>query len=174
MREIFENIFVKYYARLLLYALKVAKSFGLTREDAEDAVQESFIALWEVIEAGIIIPEIFFWCCLVIKRKLLNLKTRKTTEAKVLTNILLKLIQNIDDEATLDNEKEILRPVIEQKLTPPEIKIFKLRLEGKKYEEIAKIIEITEVNARKKVFDITCKLRAYFSRTKQIERGNYG
>lgn len=143
----FNQIFMAYDARLMKYA----SSICVTREDAEEVVQDVFTSLWEN-RAAIVGTDITGWLIRVCRNKALKLLRRRVFQADITgfpespSGQMTPLEQLYFDEI----EKHINKII--QQLPPARKKIFLLhREEGRSYQQIADELGISVFTVKKQV-----------------------
>lgn len=142
----FENIFKHYYRQLFFYAY----GFVMDEMEAEDIVQETFAIIWErrarlpeSLDIQAYLYAAVKYACLKYFRRL---KLSDKYHQRQIEAFLLSFAQ---DE--MEENEEIVLAVrrAKEKLTKQQLKIVELHIsEGKKYEEIAAILELSENTVR--------------------------
>jgi RNA polymerase sigma-70 factor (ECF subfamily) len=127
--------------RLLRYAM----SFGITVQDGEDIVQETFLALFHHLQRGRSGSNIHGWLFRVTHN--LALKRRMAIQSELAVGIT-KEIQTLDprpdpEEHTLFGERHARLHAVLQALSIEDQACLRLRSEGLRYREISKIVGIS-------------------------------
>jgi RNA polymerase sigma-70 factor (family 1) len=142
-RKAFVEIYDRYYSLLYLYAYKKLKE----REEAKDAVQDVFIALWnrrEEIRFDISLSGYLYRS---VRNRALNIFAHKNIESKYLASLDEYLKANHEGTDYLIREKEIAALIeIEINNLPLKMReVFLLsRTENLTYKEIAEKLNISE------------------------------
>ncbi|MFA4870198.1 MAG: RNA polymerase sigma-70 factor [Pedobacter sp.] len=142
-RKAFVEIYDRYYSLLYLYAYKKLKE----REEAKDAVQDVFIALWnrrEEIKFDISLSGYLYRS---VRNRALNIFAHKNIESKYLASLDEYLKANHEGTDYLIREKEIAALIeIEINNLPLKMReVFLLsRTENLTYKEIAEKLNISE------------------------------
>ena len=142
-RKAFIEIYNRYYSLLYLYAYKKLKE----REEAKDAVQDVFIALWnrrDEIRFDISLSGYLYRS---VRNRALNIFAHKNIESKYLASLDEYLKANHEGTDYLIREKEIAALIeIEINNLPLKMReVFLLsRTENLTYKEIAQKLNISE------------------------------
>ena len=161
-KEALEWVFQKYHHALYYHALDFLKSPVL----AEDAVQEVFVKLWE--NRNQIKPDLSFkaYIFCISKNHIINQLKRTAREIKVHQEISHRSItsHNAVEEQVMYAESEALARKALDTLPPKRKKVFIMhRLEGKKYGEIATLMNISKNTVRDHVVKADKTIRTYFA-----------
>ncbi|MSV27686.1 MAG: sigma-70 family RNA polymerase sigma factor [Bryobacterales bacterium] len=135
------SLFDDWYRSLLFYVCRLAAS----REDAEDVIQEAFLLLYRACRSGREIVNAKGWT-LRVTRRLLWKRMREMASDRVVPGSAEWL--DLLPSGTGDPEKPLLASEDDlwaalSILTPRELEVVLLRLEGLKYREIAGSLELT-------------------------------
>jgi RNA polymerase sigma-70 factor (family 1) len=159
-RGAFKTIYLSYYNKIYVYALKFTKSTDL----AEDIAQDVFIKVWENRQS---LTEITFfrgYLFTICKNQTLNLLSRAATEARIKTSILSAFAGfHSDDENKIQSAEyeRLLNEAIEH-LPPKRKEIFRLcKVEGLSYEEAAGRLGITTGTVNDHIVKATRSVREY-------------
>ncbi|HJA14515.1 MAG TPA: RNA polymerase sigma-70 factor, partial [Candidatus Butyricimonas faecavium] len=139
----YEELFRIFYRYMVVYAYR----FVLRKEVAEDLVQEIFIGIWETNKTFNSFYGFRAFLYNALRNSCINYLKHEDTEFRYRQ----KVMQEHREEEEDDNENyflmreemyRLLHEAIE--LLPEKCKVvFKLRLEGKKNEEIAEILKLS-------------------------------
>lgn len=129
-RATVEHTFQTWYPTLLRYAERITGHTGL----AEDAVQDVFVRLYGELAAGRMVNNPRAWTLVVLRRDLVRQwKTyQSTTSLEDIPEIATSTVSPDDDLSRLLDL-----------LTPRESEVLLLRLEGMKYDDIARELDIS-------------------------------
>lgn len=157
-----EWVFQKYHHALYYHALDFLKSPAL----AEDAVQEVFVKVWENRKQ--IKPDLSFKAYLfcISKNHIINQLKSISREIKVHQEISHRTLSshNAVEEQVMYAESEALARKALDELPPKRKKVFILhRLEGKKYAEIAALMNISKNTVRDHVVKADKTIKEYFA-----------
>jgi RNA polymerase sigma-70 factor (ECF subfamily) len=149
----------QFRVRLLRYAI----SLGLSLHDAEDVVQEVFLALFRHLQAGRSRVNLAGWTFRVTHNLPLKKRIRKQTDKGVANGDLCMAQQkssggNPEEEMIFNERHRILRRTFE---TLPEVDrlCIQLRAEGLTYREIADILGISLGGVANYLSRSFCRLR---------------
>lgn len=161
-KEALERLFQKYHHALYYHALDFLKSPEL----AEDAVQEVFVKVWENRKQ--IKPDLSFKAYLfcITKNHIINQLKRISREIKARQEIAHRILSshNAVEEQIVYAEYEALARKALDELPPKRKKVFILhRLEGKKYGEIAVLMNISKNTVRDHVVKADKTIKEYFA-----------
>ncbi|WP_173002977.1 RNA polymerase sigma-70 factor [Chitinophaga sp. SYP-B3965] len=143
----FREIFIAYDARLTAYAAKIC----ITRQDAEEVVQDVFISLWEH-RADMEGNDISGWLITVCRNKALKSLRRQILHTDI--SSLPKVPVDLSDPLQQLYFQEIEQYIntIIQSLPPMRKKIFLMsRDEDKSYQQIADELGISVLTVKKQV-----------------------
>jgi RNA polymerase sigma-70 factor (family 1) len=154
--------FQKYHHALYYHALDFLKSPAM----AEDAVQEVFVKVWENRKQ--IKPDLSFKAYLfcITKNHILNQLKRISREIKAREEISRQALtsHNAVEEQVVYAEYEAFARKALDELPPKRKKVFMLhRLEGKKYGEIAVLMNISKNTVRDHVVKADKSIKEYFA-----------
>lgn len=142
LRDNFDKIYIVYFSRMKRFA----KEYVLFDEDAENIVQDVFVLLWEkrdVLEIQVSLAPYLFS---LVKNKCFDYLRRKVVVAEFKQELSIKLfaLELMDYSFSSDEEIEAIVTEAVNKLPDRCRKIFiKSRVEGMKYREIAKDLNIS-------------------------------
>lgn len=126
--------------RLVGYAL----SFGISRQDGEDVVQDTFLALFGHLQQGRPRNNLRAWLYRVTHNLALKRRTRITVEPVAPTNEVDRIDpQPNPEEALLFQEKHALFQAALHALPGVDQRCLRLRAEGLRYREIGRILGIS-------------------------------
>ena len=137
--EAYRRLYDDYYKALVLYADKIL----LSEESSEDVVQSVFVYMWEKKVTFASYPAFTTYIYKAVRNAAFNLLRHKEVEA-----LYVKHQENsfnpMESEESFYTEEvhRMLLQAIDQ-LTPRQREIFLLRLNNKKNEEIAQMMEIS-------------------------------
>lgn len=156
----FAAIFSRYYYGLVLYC----NSWIAERSECEDIVQNVFVDLWEE-RNHIHISSLKSYLLRCVRYDCLDaIKHKKVVEshvAKAMSAIDDSLVWAAADNYVLYNELEQLIGTTLDKLDADAVKAFKMsRWEGMKYDEIAKVMNVSRRTVEVRVTKIVRQLRA--------------
>jgi RNA polymerase sigma-70 factor (ECF subfamily) len=144
-KHAFRNIFEAYYESLLCFAFRYLKS----KEDAEGAVQDVFLWVWEKREEWHVDGTLRAYLFRAVKYKCLDLLRHEKVKKKYMLEHSLSEESTVQSQASIEKEidaakfERIAREAIEDLPERARI-IYKLsRLEGLTYHEIAEVLEIS-------------------------------
>ena len=154
-QDIFQTIYAQYYPVVYRLGLGYFKGdSGL----ADDMVQEVFIRVWKKYDYFKGESQVNTWvyriainCCLT------EIRRKKSYE----TRVLLYQEPETDSAEKQQNDQKILHHCIAQ-LNEPDRVLTMLILEDLSHQDIARILGITEVNARVKVHRVKEKLHRIY------------
>ncbi len=143
----FREIFMAYDARLMAYAAKIC----ITRQDAEEVVQDVFASLWEN-RAAMEGDDITGWLITVCRHKALKSLRRQVLHADIGTLPEMPTHQlNPLEQLYFEEIEKHIQAVI-QSLPPVRRKIFLMsREEDKSYQQIADELGISVLTVKKQV-----------------------
>lgn len=96
-------------------------------------------------------------------------KSKKQRVVALEENNVQELEDEYEDKAELELNMEVLKHVI-QDLKPPEVLLLELRFfEKRPFKEVADILEITENNAKVKIYRLLQKMKKKFIKKKQSD-----
>ena len=161
-KEALEWVFQKYHHALYYHALDFLKSPVL----AEDAVQEVFVKVWE--NRSQIKPDLSFKAYLfcISKNHVINQLKRISREIKARQEISHRSLtsHNAVEEQVMYAESEALARKALDTLPPKRKKVFIMyRLEGKKYGEIATLMNISKNTVRDHVVKADKTIKEFFA-----------
>lgn len=161
-QQALEWLFQKYHHALYYHALDFLKSPAM----AEDVVQEIFVKLWENRKQ--IKPELSFKAYLfcIAKNHIINQLKRTSREIKAFKEISYRTSSghNMVEEEIIFAETEILARKALDELPPKRKKVFIMhRLEGKRYGEIATLMNISKNTVRDHVVKADKTIKEYFA-----------
>ena len=157
----FENLFRKYYSDLCSYALTYLEG----RDEAEDAVQDVFVYLWDNREVIVLESSVKSYLYSAVKHRALNMLKHKIVERNH-SRRLVEYLEEMAQEAYSEEEEKQLERIRQALDGLPEQcrNIFaRSALDGKKYKEIAEEYHIS-INTVK-----TQILRAYRAIRKSVD-----
>lgn len=143
----FKEIFMAYDARLMAYAAKIC----ITRQDAEEVVQDVFASLWQN-KASMEGDDITGWLITVCRHKALKSLRRQVLHADIgiLPEIPAHQLSPLEQLYFEEIEKHIQAVI--QSLPPVRRKIFLLsRDEDKSYQQIADELGISVLTVKKQI-----------------------
>ncbi len=138
----FFELYRKYHAQLFSYAVKFLHS----EELAKDVVHDVFIKLWENRTELPAVASLQSYLYAICKNAILNMISRATRENRIREEIgkqMMSTEPSVEKVFLSNEQREIVKQVINQ-LPPKRREVFLLcRMEGKSYEETAKILDIS-------------------------------
>ncbi len=139
-RQAFRELFAEYYRRLVMFAMRYLGE----QEEAEDVVQDLFVAVWEKKDAFLSEQSIHVFLYNSVRNTCLNLLKHRKVEEKYLNYNMQVHTSKEDDEYEILEEElyERLFRVVDE-LPPRCREVFLLHLDGKKNEEIAELLNIS-------------------------------
>lgn len=164
--QAFASIFSKYYHSLLLYCC----SWIAEQSECEDIVQNVFVELWEQRE-HLRVTSLKSYLLRCVRHDCLDaIKHRKIVEAhaaKVTANITNQKNNTEADAYVMYNELEHIISNTLDRLDQKSVEAFKMsRWEGRKYDEIAEIMNVSrrtiEVRITKVIQHLRLELQKYF------------
>lgn len=146
----FNELFDAYYKQLGEYVYKLTESIEVT----EEIVQDVFIKIWLKREILVELDNFSYYLFILSKNQTLN-HLRKKANDKVRQLEWLKQFEEevytLDTDSIIEEYRVLIDNAIE-KLPPQQKKVYKLsREERLKYEEIAKILNISPETVKKHV-----------------------
>ena len=156
----FAAIFSKYYYSLVLYC----NSWIAERSDCEDIVQNVFCDLWSQRQR-IKVNSLKSYLLRCVRHDCLDaIKHKKIVEAhmaKALSVLDEAVLHNAADKYLLYNELEKVINATLERLDADSVAAFKMsRWEGRKYDEIAEIMQVSRRTIEVRVTKIVRELRA--------------
>lgn len=146
----FTELFDAYYRQLGEYVYKLTESMEVT----EEIVQDVFIKIWLKKEKLPELDNFSYYLFILSKNQTLN-HLRKKANDKVRQLEWLKQFEEevyIPDDSSIIEEYRSLMDAAIEKLPPQQKKVYKLsREERLKYEEIAKILDISPETVKKHI-----------------------
>lgn len=164
--QAFASIFSKYYYSLLLYC----NSWIAEQSECEDIVQNVFVELWEQRE-HLKIASLKSYLLRCVRHDCLDaIKHRKIVEAhaaKITTYITNRQDSPEADAYVMYSELENIISNTLNRLDQKSVEAFKMsRWEGRKYDEIAEIMDVSrrtiEVRITKVIQQLRLELQKYF------------
>jgi RNA polymerase sigma-70 factor (ECF subfamily) len=142
-RDAFEACYYKYHAPLYRFALKLLKSSML----AEEVVHDTFLKIWENRLRLDATQSLRSYLFTITRNDVLNLLARSAREAAIAQEILASfgdaVHNNTENEVVYNDYQRIVQQAIDQ-LPPQRRQVFTLcRLEGRSYEEVATLLNIS-------------------------------
>lgn len=146
----FERIYVRYYARMK----RLAQEYVISEEDAENILQDVFMAFWEKREVLLTHVNVIAFLFTSIKNRCIDLLRRKTLEEQAAVHmkeeLLLTLRMNLNSLQVLDSElfnEESVENIINRAIAslPDKCRdiFIKSKIEGKKQKDIAAELNIS-------------------------------
>jgi RNA polymerase sigma-70 factor (family 1) len=139
--EAFRLLYEQYHRGLYRYALRFLKSTDL----AQDAVQDTFVKIWEKRCNLLGVQHLKAFMYTVCRNQILDLMARASREESVRQEIILslRLTQEAGEETAQPAYEALVETAI-AKLPPQRQQIFRLcRLQGKSYDEAAQELGIS-------------------------------
>jgi RNA polymerase sigma-70 factor (family 1) len=157
----FAELYEKYKDHVYYISLKFFKSESV----AEDVLQEVFLKLWENKEKLSAIDNFGAYLTVALRNHVYN-RFRKLANEKtfISTSYVLNAEHQNDtlDNVLLKESQNILKKAIQQ-LPPQQKKAFELsRIEGKKHEEIANLMNISKETVKKHIMEASRTLKRIF------------
>ncbi|NIJ53590.1 RNA polymerase sigma-70 factor [Dyadobacter arcticus] len=156
----FKQLYVAYYHKIFVYALKFTKSSDL----AEDIAQDVFIKIWENRQS---LTEVKFfrgYLFTICKNLTLNILARATTEARIKDSLHpgYTAFHSDTENKTLSDEYERLLERAIDGLPPQRKLIFQLcKIEHLRYEEVACRLGISTGTVNDHIVKATRAIRKY-------------
>ena len=144
-KELFAKIYTLYHTRLVAFALTKTPN----RQEAEDAVNDVFLNLWEKRHFKISETKIESYLYKCVRHECINLYLRKKVHGKYLEHIKHFQTANENDSnnpllAFLDKEYTERLSIVIEKLPEQCRKIYQMsRNENLKYQEIAQKLDVS-------------------------------
>lgn len=149
-REAFDEIYARYWKKLLFYAGKVIRD----QEDAQDIVQEIFIALWRQKDNETIIRSLSSYLHSAVRYKGFSYIRANYNKNNYISSIAHYFEEGSDTLNQQFDAKE-LEAIIHQEIDnlPPKMReVFILsRIEQLSYKEIAEQLNISEETVKKQI-----------------------
>lgn len=140
--ENFDKIYLEYFARLFRFA----REYLFSDEEAKNLVQDIFLSIWEKREILDVQGNISTYLLVLTKNKCIDYLRHKKVRIRYKEEIARNIASLKELNKAFENEQEI-ESIIQRAVNtlPPKCKeIFLLsRLNGKKYHEIASILDIS-------------------------------
>lgn len=160
--ECLQKLFQKYHHALYYHALDFVKC----PQQAEDVVQEVFVKVWEKRKQ--IKPELSFKAYLfcITKNHIINQLQKVSREIKVKQYISHRTVayHNQAEEQVIYADYEAIAKKALDELPSKRKKVFTLhRMEGKKYDEIAVLLNISKNTVRDHVVKAEKSIKEYFA-----------
>jgi RNA polymerase sigma-70 factor (ECF subfamily) len=138
----FDAVYVTYYPRMIRFA----KEYVQLEEDAENIVQDIFVLLWEKRDVLDIKVSLAPYLFTLVKNKCLDFLRHKTAEEEFVKEYEARqmALEQLNYAFSSDEDMEALLNVAINSLPERCREIFvKSRVEGKKYREIARELDIS-------------------------------
>ena len=149
-RKVYQQIFDTFYHSLCLFTHRFIRDLSV----CEDCVQEAFISLWDNREEMASAAHVKSFLYQVSRNNALN----HLKHERVKSEYMLEGMQELESQVCFINyviEEEVERILVktEQELAPKCREIFKLAMQGKDNEEIARLLGVSEntVKTQKKI-----------------------
>ena len=149
-RKVYQQIFDTFYHSLCLFTHRFIDDLSV----CEDCVQEAFISLWDNREEMASAAHVKSFLYQVSRNNALN----HLKHERVKSEYMAKGVQELESQVCFINyviEEEVERILVktEQELAPKCREIFKLAMQGKDNEEIARLLGVSEntVKTQKKI-----------------------
>ena len=165
--EAFDILFMKYCQKLYHFA----HGFLRSHEEAEGAVQEVFVQLWE--QRDQLKPEYSFnsYIFTVTKNRVLNIIRKRVYERKYLDSLSVKQVLHdftTEDQLNFRELLEISQEAIDA-LPPKRKQVFRMsREQGMTYEEIARHLGVSRKTVENQMVEALKALRGHLQRYAQI------
>lgn len=159
-----KNLVIRLYKKLNIPMYKIALNILKNREDAEEAVANSFIKIMEGIEkiSKISCPQMEAYCVSILKNESINILRREKkyllTE-EIEDYQLQKTISPVEEEVTQKVQQEILIKILEELEEEDQLLVIYHYVDQMTYKDIAKLLGITEEAAKKRGQRILKKLK---------------
>lgn len=158
--EAFETLYNTYSARIYGKLLKMTRAESL----ADELLQDTFIKLWENREYINPNMPVKAWLYRVAENEVYGLYRRIARDQRLQQTILDAFSEaylHIEEDIYLQESRELLEKAIEQ-LTPQRKAVFSLcKLEGKSYEETARLLNLSVNTVRNHLAQATSIVRRY-------------
>ncbi len=158
LKDNFDRIYVSYYPRMFRFA----KEYVLFEEDAENIVQDVFLVLWEKRNVLDIQVGLMAYLFSLVKNRCLDYLRRNMVADEYKQELSLKYSALYQMDYVFSSEEDIENTIESAINKLPERcrEIFiKSRIEGKKYREIAKELNIAENTVENQISIALKKLR---------------
>lgn len=156
-RKAFYTLYQRYYAALVVYAIKYLKD----KESAEDVVQDVLILLWERGGEFDSSDKLIHFLYLSVHNKCINILKHRSIQNKYdqYCQTVTNEEKNVEEEIIQQEIWRVLWQLIDE-LPPRCQEVFLLHMDGRKNEEIAIALNIaidTVKNQKKKAIEILRK-----------------
>ena len=149
-RKVYQQIFDTFYHSLCLFTHRFIDDLSV----CEDCVQEAFISLWDNREEMASAAHVKSFLYQVSRNNALN----HLKHERVKSEYMAKGVQELESQVcfinyVIEEEAERILAETEQELAPKCREIFKLAMQGKDNEEIARLLGVSEntVKTQKKI-----------------------
>ncbi len=149
-RKVYQQIFDTFYHSLCLFTHRFIDDLSV----CEDCVQEAFISLWDNREEMASAAHVKSFLYQVSRNNALNHLKHERVKSEYMT----KGVQELESQVcfinyVIEEEAERILAETEQELAPKCREIFKLAMQGKDNEEIARLLGVSEntVKTQKKI-----------------------
>jgi RNA polymerase sigma-70 factor (ECF subfamily) len=158
-------------SRYIKYLLFLGQGQGLSIEEAEDIVQETFLKVLEKIATFDITKDFRVWLRLLFYRQLSKRKKQRGLETKVdsESDYLPEGLDSFPSTSPIDAERHAIIEEALKHLTPNERELIFLITQGMSFPEIAKINNISENSVRVRLFRARQKLKQHLSNKGVLE-----
>lgn len=161
----FRQIYDHYQSQVYKGALHVLKDHFM----AEELVQDVFVTLWEKREMLVTIDNPSAFLYTVAKNKTLNLlklKAKIVVTDEDIATLNIVTARDVTAERIIDKDNQRIFQYILNLLTPNERQVFSLaKMEDKSYQEIAELLEVSELTVKTQMASSLRKIRKYLEKT---------
>ncbi len=158
--DAFDKLFRRYYPLLMSFACHFVDS-----ENAGNVVQDVMLYLWEKRKSIIVRNSVSTFLFTAVKYNCLSLINREQTGKKVISNLRLSVMAEVEMVPFDSSEEEIMRRLESalSLLSPPQQAVFRMsRFEGLPYKEIASRLGVSMKTVEYRMSQALIKLRLSF------------
>jgi len=163
----FRILFDKYRDKIFSVAYKITKEEAL----AEDVVQEVFIKLWLHKEKLPALDNFGAYLNVLTRNHIFSQLRKLATEENYLRELIRQheLENKNQPDVVLYNELRKMLTIAIASLPPQQKKVFQLgKMEGKKYDEIASILNISKETVKDHMMKASGAIKAYLQRNEGL------
>ncbi|HTN06841.1 RNA polymerase sigma-70 factor [Agriterribacter sp.] len=157
----FRQLYEKYKDQVYYISFKFFKSQSI----AEDVLQEVFLKIWMHKEKLSVIDSFSAYLTVILRNHIYNRFRKLANEEVFIRKAAATQVEHHNytlDNVLLNESRNLLTKAIE-KLPPQQKKAFELsRIEGKKHEEIARLMNISKETVKKHVMEASRTLKRIF------------
>lgn len=160
-QQAFRQIFDSYRNKLFSYVLRITNS----EEIAEEIVMDAFLQIWTRREELENIDHFDSYLYTVVRHKSFNAIKRLAREALLVSELALLSEESTDctEDSVIYNEYKAILAHAVSRLPPQQKRIYNLKDEGMKYDEIALALNLSKNTVKAHLKKAVSSLRTAFS-----------